>query len=132
MRILLTDWLREWRGHPPEIRPEFLDLSKHSHAWCLVLIAGNAPHDEHCVEVDSTGALAAVRGVLMGTGRAKQIDDSAATRARRLYRPGYDIYQQGDDIFWFVNPVPRPGLFESGGLAGYPAEFPVPSRPMGS
>jgi hypothetical protein len=51
------------------------------------------------------------------------VEPSTAAEQCRLYRAGYEIYRQGGDSYFFVNPVPRPELFETRELDRYVAEF---------
>src|SRR5258706_11960613 len=57
-----------------------------------------------------------------GMGNAKPVRRSSAVERCRLYRVGYEIYLQGRSSYFFVNPIPRPELFQSRDLNEYMME----------
>jgi len=113
MKILFTEWYRDWRGTEPQLaKPSILPLDNDKILFALVVSVGNGDYDEVCIETDSTEAKACITNMLCGTGNAKLVDrPSAVVEHCALYRPGYDIYLQGRDSYFFVNPTPRPELF---------------------
>ncbi|SRR6266700_607631 len=124
MKILLTLWYSEWRGREPQVlKPEALSLDNEKILFGLVVSVGNGDYDEICVETDSIEAKECIKGLLCGTGSAKRIVPSSAVERHKLYRSGYEIYLQGGSSYFFVNPMPRPELFEKHDLEGYVAEF---------
>jgi hypothetical protein len=124
MKILLTVWYREWRGREPQVlQPEVLSLDDEKILFGLVVSIGNGDYDEVCIETDSIDTKECIEGLLRGTGRAKWIMPSSAVEQCRLYRSGYLTYLQGGSSYFFINPVPRPELFEKGYLKEYVAEF---------
>jgi len=124
MKILLTSWYREWRGSEPQVlRPDTFSLDEKNTLFALVVSLGNGEFDEACIETDSGEAKQCIEGLLCGTGGARPVEPSSDAENCRLYRAGYEIYRQGGNSYFFVNPVPRPGLFETRDLNGYLAEF---------
>jgi hypothetical protein len=125
MKIILTDWCKAWRGAGPQpIRPAVLDLVQERHRMALIVALGNGTFDEACIEVDSSEARDWVRGAMTGTGGADRVEPTASAAACRLFRAGYEIYRQGQDAFFFLNPLPRAELFSSTmDLAVYAREF---------
>ena len=124
MKILLTEWVREWRGTRPQLlKPAALSLDDGKILFALVVSVGNGDYDEVCIETDSMEAKECVRGILCGTGSAKPVGLSYAVEQCRLYRVGYEIYLQGRSSYFFVNPIPRPELFQSSDLNQYVTEF---------
>ena len=124
MKILLTDWYTEWRGLGPQVlKPAALSLDDEKILFALVVSLGNGDYDEACIETDSMEAKECVEGLLCGTGNAKRVGPSLAVEQCRLYRAGYEIYLQGRSSYFFVNPAPRPELFEKRDLDEYLAEF---------
>ena len=124
MKILLTDWYRKWRGSEPQVlKTETLSLDEKNTLFALVVLLGNGEFDEACIETDSGEAKECIEGLLCGTGGARREEPSSAAEQCRVYRAGYDIYRQGENSYFFVNPVPRPELFEARGLDRYLAEF---------
>jgi len=126
MKILLTVWYREWRGGKPQVlNPEALSLDHEKTLFGLVVSVGNGDYDEVCIETDSMEAKEYMQGLLCGTGNAKRIVPSSTAEQCRLCRPGYETYLQGNSSYYFINPVPRPELFEKRELEleEYLAEF---------
>ena len=124
MKILLTSWYREWRGSEPQVlRPDTFSLDERNTLFALVGSIGNGEFDEACIETDSGEAKECIEGMLCGTGGARRVEPSTDAEQCRLYRDGYEIYRQGENSYFFVNPVPRPELFETRDLNGYFAEF---------
>jgi len=124
MKILLSSWYREWRGAEPQVlRPGTFSLDEKNTLFALVVSLGNGEFDEACIETDSGEAKECIEGLLCGTGGAKRVERSSSAEQCRLYREGYEIYRQGGSSYFFVNPVPRPELFEMRELDGYVAEF---------
>jgi hypothetical protein len=124
MKILLTSWYREWRGSEPQVlRPDTFSLDEKNTLFALVVSVGNGEFDEACIETDSGEAKECIEGLLSGTGNAKRVESSPGAEQCRLYRDGYEIYLQGGSAFFFVNPVPRPELFEMREFDRYLAEF---------
>jgi hypothetical protein len=123
MKIVLTEWFHAWRGKGAQvICPQVLDLANHAQITYLLAMLGNGEFDEACIESDTPETLEYVRGLLLGTAKAKPLA-SGLFAAGRLARSGYEVFAQGDAGTFFVNPVPRPELFQGGGLASYSAEF---------
>lgn len=123
-RIVITEWIRTWRGAgAQQPKPTALDLANQKHLLYLMAMLGNGEFEEVRIESESADVVAAVQGLLTGTGSAKRIEESAATRSSRVTRDGYLIYQQGEDGYFFVNPLPRPDLFTDEGLVTYLSEF---------
>jgi hypothetical protein len=124
MKILLTSWYTEWRGPKPQVlNPEVLSLENERILFALVVSLGNGDYDQVCIESDSTEAKEGIEGLLCGTGKAQRVGLSSAATQCRLYRAGYEIYIQGGNSYFFVNPIPRPELFEVRDLDEYLAEF---------
>src|SRR5712691_6073835 len=124
MKILLTEWVREWRGTRPQLlKPAALSLDDGKILFALVVSVGNGDYDEVCIETDSMEAKECIQGMLCGTGSAKPVEWSYAVEQCRLYRVGYEIYLQGKSSYFFVNPIPRPELFQSSDLNQYVTEF---------
>jgi hypothetical protein len=124
MKILLTVWYREWRGQEPQLlKPVALSLDNEKIRFGLVVSVGNGDYDEACIETDSIEAKEYIEGLLRGTGSAKRAMPWSAAAGGRLYRSGYEIYLQGRSSYFFVNPMPRPELFEKHDLEEYVAEF---------
>jgi hypothetical protein len=124
MKILLTEWYREWRGTAPQLlKPAALSLDDDKILFALVVSVGNGDYDEACIETDSLEAKEWVKGMLCGTGNAKPAERSAAVEQCRLFRTGYEVYLQGRSSYFFVNPIHRPELFRSDDLNDYVAEF---------
>jgi len=123
MKILLTVWYREWRGGEPQVlKTEALSLDNEKILFGLVVSVANGDYDEVCIETDSIEAKDCIEGLLCGTGRAKRTVPWSAEQCR-LYRSGYEIYLQGSSSYFFINPMPRPELFEKRELEDYLAEF---------
>jgi hypothetical protein len=124
MKVLLTSWYTEWRGSKPQVlKPEVLSLENERSLFALVVSVGNGDYDQVCIESDSTEAKECIKGLLCGTGKAKLVELSSAAAQCRLYRAGYEIYLQGGRAYFFVNPAPRPELFETPDLDEYLTEF---------
>ncbi len=124
MRIVLTEWTRDWRGAEPQaIAPRILALEDRTLLLFLLVMLGNGEFDEACFESESADVVDAVRGLLTGTGRARRVDSHPLAASARLRRPGYEIYVQGEASVFFVNPQCRPELFAASGLAVYSADF---------
>src|SRR5262249_43363182 len=124
MNILMTSWYTDWRGKEPQVlRPETLPLDNDKILFYVVVSVGNGEYDEACIETEWLQARECIEGVLCGTGNAKLVAPSSAAVGCRLYRAGYRIYLQGRQSFFFVNPTPRPELFEARNLDQYLAEF---------
>jgi hypothetical protein len=123
MKIVLTEWSNNWRGQEPQkLKANLLDLSVKNLQMYIILNLGNGNFDDTCFEVDSDEALHWIRNLLCNTGGAVRVTDVAAG-PRKLYRVGYEIYRQGDEAFFFVNPEPRPDLFANTDLSVYESEF---------
>ena len=124
MKILLTEWFRDWRGDGPQpLQPTVFSLDDKKMLFTLLLLVGNGEYDEACIETDSMDATESVRGLLCGTGNAKLVGRSSAVEACRLFRAGYEIYLQGSSSYFFVNPSPRPELFVGQELDEYVKDF---------
>jgi len=124
MKILLTEWYREWRRERPQaLEPAVLSLENEKILFALLVSVGNGDYDEACIESDSPEAREFIKGLLCGTGNAKQVGRSLAVEQCRLYREGYETYLQGTDSYFFVNPMSRPELFQGGDLEEYVTEF---------
>ena len=124
MKILLTNWCREWRGSEPQVlKPETLPLENQNIWFALVVSLGNGEYDELCLEFDTLEAKERIEGLICGTGNARRVGASPAVALCRLYRSGYEVYMQGRKSYFFLNPVPRPELFERRDLSKYLAEF---------
>ena len=127
MRLLVIDWCRHWQGaqrQRPQAHRFALDHPKL--AFALIVGLGNGNYEEACVEADSPQALEGWRAMLIQVGSAVPVEPDAAMRASRMYRPGYDAYDQAGNWF-FVNPRPRPELFQDGPeYERYLAEFARP------
>jgi hypothetical protein len=127
MKILLTEWYREWRGTDPQLlNPAALSLDDEKIVFALVVSLGNGDYDEVCIETDSTEAKERIKGMLCGAGNAKAVAPSSAVERCRLYRAGYEIYLQGTSTYFFLNPISRAELFQSLDLNEYVAEFRLP------
>jgi len=112
MKILLTEWFRQWRGAEPQVvKPAGISLDDQKMVFALVVSLANGDYDEVSIETDSIEAKECITGMLCGTGNAKQVEASPEVEQCRLYQAGYEIYRQGTDSYFFVNPVPRPELF---------------------
>lgn len=123
-KILFTEWWRNWKGaDPQDLKPVVLALDEEKTLRGLVVMLGNGEYDEACIESDSEDARRSVIGLLTGTGNAKWIESSPTAESCRLYRAGYDIYLQGKDGYFFVNPRPRPELFQDSDRTAYLSEF---------
>lgn len=112
MRLLVTDWCRDWRGERPQ-QPlsNRLELDHPKSALVVYLNLANGNYEEACIESDSPQALDTWRGALQGAGGAERVEPDAAMRASCMYRAGYEAYDQGGN-WLFVNPMQRPELFE--------------------
>jgi hypothetical protein len=123
MKLLLTEWYKDWRGEQPQrLTPAKLSLDDQKTLFALVVSLGNGDYDEVCIETDSVQAKACIIGLLQGTGNARPIEPTPAAEQRRLYRAGYEVYLQGESSYFFVNPIPRPELFQQADLKAYLAE----------
>lgn len=123
MRVLVADWVLDWRGAEPQaIEVARFDLENERHLTMLVLCAGTGRFEEACVECDCIEAYETFRGLVGGTGGATLADPSRF-QGRRLYRAGYEVYAAGEDVVYFLNPVARPELFLAVDDAAYVAEF---------
>ncbi len=124
MKILLTEWYRDWRGTQPQtLKSEVLSLDNSKVGFALVVLVGNGDFDELCIESDSMEAKECVEGLLCGPGNARRVGHSSAVEQCRLHRASYDVYLQGTSSYLFVNPFPRPELFETRDLTEYKSEF---------
>jgi hypothetical protein len=124
MKIILTEWYREWRGAQAQpIKPCILPMDNERVLFGLTVMLGNGEYDDLCFESESPEALEAVRGLLTGMGSAEKVPSHHLAASSRLRRPGYEVYIQGDRSVFFVNPVCRPELFSAAALALYSAEF---------
>ncbi|MBW8807810.1 MAG: hypothetical protein JF591_03055 [Lysobacter sp.] len=135
MRLLFVDWIREWHGAQRQ-RPQLscIDMDHPRALFTLTVGLGNGLWEEACVESDSQQALDSWRTLLETAGAARLVDHCDEMRASRMYRGGYLAYAQGETaqgqvLNWiFVNPMPRPELFDHPDLQqAYFAEF---SRPI--
>ena len=123
MNFLLTEWIQDWRGaEPQQLVPATLSLTDQRHLTFLAVSLGNGNFDEACFEVESIEVYEGIKGMLLGTGGCTLVGVSPAIKKCHLYRAGYEVFRQGGDAFFFINPAPRPELF-SGSLAAYPNEF---------
>jgi len=124
MNILLTNWCRDWLGSEPQVlKPEALPLENQNVRFGLIVLMGNGEYDELCIEADTMEAKRWMEELMCGTGGAKHVGPSPEAAQCRLYRVGYEIYLQGRRSYFFLNPVPRPGLFARDDLNEYLAEF---------
>jgi hypothetical protein len=127
MKLLLTDWISDWRAKQPQsLEPQILDLELKHHLEFLILALGNAHWDEACFETDSLQALQTLHGALRGIGGATPLPLNDKARARPLFRPGYDLFTQDGISHFFVNPTPRPDLFLTDTFDAYIKEFTTP------
>ena len=112
LKFLLTEWFPDWKGETPQQlqRPQLFDLMNPRLLECFIVGLGNAIFEECCIESESQDVLDAVRGGIQGVGGGKQIEITDEIRQRRLFRAGYEVYEQAGNLF-FINPVPRPELF---------------------
>lgn len=126
MQLVLTEWYRKWRGaEPQKIQPTVLPLDNERALFGLLVMLGNGEYDDLCIESDSAEALKSARELLLGTGGAERAHDHPLANSSPLYRPGYEIYVQADQSVFFLNPEPRPALFQSD-MAAYIEEFGSP------
>jgi hypothetical protein len=124
MKLVFTEWWRNWRGSEPQLfRPTVLDLENEKHRFFLVVSLGNGNFEEGCFECESIEAHEAICGLLTGTARAERVIPSPESEKFTLFRHGYDTFVQGADAYFFVNPSPRPELFLGADLAHYAKEF---------
>lgn len=112
MKIRLTEWFSEWRhAKPQRLDPVVLDLREEKAPFYLVVSLGNGSFDQACFEHDSLDAYRFVVDLLGGTGGATRVQPEGSCVQSVLYRTGYEVYQQGQDAYFFVDPQPRPELF---------------------
>jgi hypothetical protein len=124
MKVLLTEWFKDWRGAAPQVlKPAVLPLDDQRIVFGLIVMLANGEYDEVCIETDSNDARHCIQNMLRDTGNAKKVGQSSDAERCRLYRAGYEIYQQGPGSYFFVNPTPRPELFAMRDLNSYVAEF---------
>ena len=87
MKILLTEWYREWRGTEPQLlKPAALALDDDKILFALVVSVGNCDYDEVCIETDSMEAKECIRNILCGTGNATPVERSSGVEHCVLYR----------------------------------------------
>jgi hypothetical protein len=124
MKILLTEWFRDWRGAEPQLlKPGALSLADDKILFALTVSLGNGDYDEACIETDSERAKECILGLLQGPGNAKR-SAHVSVETYRLFRPGYDVYVQGQNSYFFLNPFSRPELFDDqANLQSYVAGF---------
>jgi len=124
MKVLLTEWFREWSGNEPQtLSPVVFDLMQESHLLALYKSVADGIFDDVCFETDSNEALGVLRGILSGGGSAVKSSSSAVAAKSQIYRPGYELHIQAEYAHFFVNPIPRPELFAHGNLKAYMEEF---------
>ena len=110
----MIDW--EYPDERKIPAPEVVDLSQKSDLMILYLSLANGTIVEMKAEADSEEALDALRGLIQGAGSGARRDLSDDEKAACwLYEAGYECYTQGitDPAYFFVNPVPRPEVFEA-------------------
>jgi hypothetical protein len=124
MKIVLTEWCKNWRGQEPQkLKANLLDLDVQNLLMFLVVSVGNGNFDEACIETDNDETLQWIRALLTGTGGAVRVTKSSDATQCRLYRSGYEVYRQGNNSFFFVNSNARPDLFANVDLGNYESEF---------
>ena len=124
MKIVLTEWCRSWEAREPQkISPAEIDLTNEKQLFYLVVSLGNGNFDEACIECESEEAQECVHGLLVGTGGAERLEESASLKEHAMFRPGYKVYLQGRESYFFVNPSLRSELFNQSNLDAYANEF---------
>lgn len=120
MKILLTEWFSDWRhAEPQKPNSVVLDLEDEKALFYLAVSLGNGTFDQARFEQDSKDAYRFVVNLLKGTGGASLTQPDEASMQSALYRENYEIYRQGLDAFFFVDPQPRPELFANEGVASW-------------
>jgi hypothetical protein len=133
VKILLTEWQRDWATNEAQhLKPVVIDLNNDRQCLFLIVSLGNGNYYEVCFECDSVEAQECLHGLLTGTGGAKRVQHNESALQCKLYRSGYHFYVQGDDAYFFVNPVLDPQLIENRDFENYLngfAQLPAASRP---
>src|SRR5262249_2548326 len=95
MKILLIEWIRDWRGAEPQrLKPVVFALDDDKMLFALVVSLGNSIYDEVCIGTASAEAHESIKDILCGTGNAKPVECSPTAEQCRVYRPRYEIYLQ--------------------------------------
>jgi len=105
------------------LEPVVFDLLEERFLMLLYKSFADGIFEQVCFEADSADSLQTLRGMLKGAANAQAAASNSNASQARVYRPGYDLYVQGRDGYIFVNPKPRPELFEGADLAAYIKEF---------
>jgi hypothetical protein len=123
MKVLQTEISWDYPDTLEIPAPYVFDYSNDKHLDALILSLGNGIFIECVYEIFDNEAYKIITGALEGIGGSIKIESSNAISNLWLYRKGYDCYQQGNDTYFFVNPEPRPELFEKKEFSDYLSEF---------
>jgi hypothetical protein len=112
----IIDW--EYPAERGKYEPRIVDLNNWKDVELLVLLYGNGVIIELRTEGESEDAIQAMRGLAIGTGRAKLIELTDEQKKNLwFYHEGDECYVQssGGEPFSFsmIDPIPRPEKFPS-------------------
>ena len=112
MRILVStiDW--EYPSKKREYDPVIWDLEDRNVLLLLYKMIADGIVLEMRIEGESAEALEVIKGMLRGGGSCQQITLSMEkAKDLWLYEEGYEVFLQGEDGYFFVNPIPQPQKF---------------------
>lgn len=118
LRVVAIDWEYPSDGHVPKPELWNLETATRNDLMGYYLGFANGIYLELRAEGDCDEAVEVLKGLILGAGSGRLVETlSDGEKARLwLYRDRYDCYVQGDPPcgWFFVDPTPRPELFEKG------------------